>query len=178
MNQSKSFLSVCHHYCFKNGPFSASFLIYFWSFSSKHTNCMHQYNVKKCPSSSQCWDSNPQPLERESPLITTRPGLRARAQHCCFYLTLTFELHRSFVSDKVNFALLFWQFNFWLLTTWARMNIFQFWISILRKGPFPKLKECMCVCERREREREAVRTRNFSRFYWISVNFWNMRSLG
>ena len=28
-----------------------------------------------CPSSIRRQDSNPQPLERESPLITTRPGL-------------------------------------------------------------------------------------------------------
>ena len=34
-----------------------------------------QVNVKKCPSSICCWDSNPRPLEHESPTITTRPGL-------------------------------------------------------------------------------------------------------
>ena len=31
--------------------------------------------MKKCSSSIQCWDSNLQPLEHESPHITTRPGL-------------------------------------------------------------------------------------------------------
>ena len=31
--------------------------------------------MKKCPSSIQCWDSNPRPLEGESLPITTRPGL-------------------------------------------------------------------------------------------------------
>ena len=31
--------------------------------------------MKKCPSSIWCWDSNPQPLEFESPPITTRPGI-------------------------------------------------------------------------------------------------------
>ena len=31
--------------------------------------------MKKCPSSIRCWVSNPQPLEHESPIITTRPGL-------------------------------------------------------------------------------------------------------
>ena len=34
-----------------------------------------QINVKKFPSSIQCWDSNPQPLELESPPIANRPGL-------------------------------------------------------------------------------------------------------
>ena len=29
---------------------------------------------EKCPSILQCWDSNPQPSELESPPITTRPG--------------------------------------------------------------------------------------------------------
>ena len=36
---------------------------------------LQQINVKKCPSSRRCWDSNPQPLEQESLPITTRPGL-------------------------------------------------------------------------------------------------------
>ena len=31
--------------------------------------------MKKCPTSIWHWDSNPQPLKHESPLITTRPGL-------------------------------------------------------------------------------------------------------
>ena len=30
---------------------------------------------EKCPSSKRRWDSNPRPLEHESPPITTRPGL-------------------------------------------------------------------------------------------------------
>ena len=36
---------------------------------------LQQINVKKCPSSIRCWDSNSRPLEHESPPITTRPGL-------------------------------------------------------------------------------------------------------
>ena len=32
-------------------------------------------NSAKCPSSILYWDLNPQPLEHESPPITTRPGL-------------------------------------------------------------------------------------------------------
>ena len=49
------------------------FFIYFRL--SKHTiQFLQQINVKKCPSSIWCWDSNSWPLEHESHLITTRPG--------------------------------------------------------------------------------------------------------
>ena len=44
-------------------------------FSNKHYKFLQQIHLKKCPSSLQCRDLNSQPLERESPLITTRPGL-------------------------------------------------------------------------------------------------------
>ena len=43
------------------------FFIYFRLFK--------QINVNKCPSSKQCWDLNPRPLEHESPPMITRPGL-------------------------------------------------------------------------------------------------------
>ena len=36
---------------------------------------------EKCPSSIQCWDSNPQSSDRESPPITTRPGLPPSNQY-------------------------------------------------------------------------------------------------
>ena len=36
---------------------------------------LQQINVKKCPSSLRRRDSNPRPLDREPPPITTRPGL-------------------------------------------------------------------------------------------------------
>ena len=51
------------------------FFVYFRSFSNKHQYILQQINVKKCPSSIWHWDWNPQPSERESPPITTRPGL-------------------------------------------------------------------------------------------------------
>ena len=51
------------------------FFIYFRSFSNKHQYNFTTINVKKCPSSIRHRDSNPRPLERESPPITTRPGL-------------------------------------------------------------------------------------------------------
>ena len=42
----------------------------------RHTlQFLQQINVKKCPSSMWCQDSNSQPMEHESPPITTRPGL-------------------------------------------------------------------------------------------------------
>ena len=48
-------------------------------FGSFETNIISIFTtnryVKKCSSSIQCQDLNPQPLEHESPPITTRPGL-------------------------------------------------------------------------------------------------------
>ena len=49
--------------------------VYFQSFQTNINTILQQINVKKCPSSIQHWDSNPRPSERESPPITTRPGL-------------------------------------------------------------------------------------------------------
>ena len=46
----------------------------FLSFQTQITT-LQQINVQNCPSSIQCQDSNSQPLEHESPPITTRPGL-------------------------------------------------------------------------------------------------------
>ena len=50
------------------------FFIYFRLFKQA-LQFLQQINVKQCPSSIRHWDSNPQPLEIESPPITTRPGL-------------------------------------------------------------------------------------------------------
>ena len=47
----------------------------FGLFKQTSLHFMHQIYVKKCPSSLQCRDLNPWPLEHESPPITTRPGL-------------------------------------------------------------------------------------------------------
>ena len=62
---------------FFNGPFPASFRL----FSSFQTNItiFTTNEFEKCPSSIQRWDSNPQPLEHESPPITTRLGLPPKA---------------------------------------------------------------------------------------------------
>ena len=48
---------------------------------------LQQINVNKCPSSIRRWESNPRPLERESPPITTRPGLPPSAQDVTFAVT-------------------------------------------------------------------------------------------
>ena len=57
-----------------------SFILFF---SNKYYNFYNPTNEKKWPSSIQCWGSNPQPLEHESPPITTRPGLPLK--YACFY---------------------------------------------------------------------------------------------
>ena len=57
----------------KNGPPQPLFRL----FSPFPTNItIFTANIcEKCPLSMQCWDSNPQPSEHESPPVTTRPGL-------------------------------------------------------------------------------------------------------
>ena len=46
---------------------------------------LQQKYVKKCPSNTRRWDSNPRPLEHESPLITTNQGSRPSAT---FFVTV------------------------------------------------------------------------------------------
>ena len=63
----------------KNGPIPASFIGYFRSFQTKKITA----NIcEKCPSSKWCGDLNPQPLEHESPPVTTRPGLPPFKLYC------------------------------------------------------------------------------------------------
>ena len=50
------------------------FFVYFRLFKQT-LHCLQQMCVKKCPSCIRSWDSNPQPLEHESPPIATWPGL-------------------------------------------------------------------------------------------------------
>ena len=51
-------------------------LLFYFKQTSQHF--LQQIYVKKCLSSIPCWDSNPQPLEHESPPIIARPGLPPR----------------------------------------------------------------------------------------------------
>ena len=61
-------------------------LFHFYVCLFKHTlQFLHKINVKKCPSGTQCQDSNSQPLEHESPSITTRPGLTPQIKLHSFY---------------------------------------------------------------------------------------------
>ena len=60
---------------FKKWTIPGLFFIYFCLFKQTSLQFLQQINVKMCPSSIQCWDSIPRPLEHESPPITTRPGL-------------------------------------------------------------------------------------------------------
>ena len=53
------------------------FFVYFQSFQTNNIIfTTNQCEKMSCPSSLRRLDSNPQPLERESPPITTRPGLQ------------------------------------------------------------------------------------------------------
>ena len=56
--------------CFKWAILSPFFIHLFLSKQN-----FQQIDVKKCPYSIQCWDSNSQTLEHQSSAITTRPGL-------------------------------------------------------------------------------------------------------
>ena len=68
---------------FLKGPFSSSLSFIFGLF--KHIiQILQQINVKKCPYSIRCRDSNSQPFDYESPL-TTRPGLPSEL---CYYFPL------------------------------------------------------------------------------------------
>ena len=51
------------------------FFVYFRLFHKQTITFLQPINLKKCPSSKRCWDSNPRPSEHESHPITTRPGL-------------------------------------------------------------------------------------------------------
>ena len=60
----------------KNGPSPASFSFIFGLFKQTiQIFTTNQCEKMSCPSSIRRRDSNPRPLERESPPITTRPGL-------------------------------------------------------------------------------------------------------
>ena len=74
-NQLNSPIITIHTYTiFKKWDNPASFL-FILVFSNKQYNFLQQINVKKCPSSIQCRDSNPWPFEHELSPKTTRPRL-------------------------------------------------------------------------------------------------------
>ena len=57
-------------------------LFIFGLFKQTSLQILPQINVKKCPSSILCRDSNPRPLEHEGPLIATSPGLPPTCKTC------------------------------------------------------------------------------------------------
>ena len=66
---------------FKNGPTPASLLVYFWSFQKNNKIfTTNQCEKMSCPSSIRCRDLKARLLARESPLITTWPGLRPKVK--------------------------------------------------------------------------------------------------
>ena len=56
-------------------PTPASFSFIFGLFKQISLQFLQLINVKKYPSSIQCWDSNPRPSEHGPPPIPTRPGI-------------------------------------------------------------------------------------------------------
>ena len=72
-------------------------LVYFGLFKqTKQTVQLLQINVKKCPSSIQCWDSNPRPLKHKSSPVENRPGLQLMfcsfLSHVCSSIFLSLPL--------------------------------------------------------------------------------------
>ena len=65
-----------------------------------HYKFYNKYICEKCPSSIQCRDSNSQPLEHESPPITTRPGLPP--QEICF--TRSLNSFKLFFRSRASLA--------------------------------------------------------------------------
>ena len=77
---------------------------------------LQQIIVKKCPFSIWCWDSNSQPLEHETPPITTRPGLPLNTENLFttpaaihllrphLHHSLSFQSRRMKMKKSLNFA--------------------------------------------------------------------------
>ena len=72
----------------------------------KKNNTIQSYNksMKKCPSSIQRRDLNPQRLEHESSSITTRPGLPPNLQKFCLTILVFLLVHRQRVDGDATFA--------------------------------------------------------------------------
>ena len=90
-----TFSMLCHVKVFLfNGPSPASFSFYFCLLNKRY---IFFYQDKlKCQSCIQYRDLNPRPLERESPNITTKPGLPPLSRQSWFILfirTFVFCVH-------------------------------------------------------------------------------------
>ena len=88
---------------FTNGPSPASFSFIFDLFQ---TNINTIFTTNQCekissPSSIRSQDSNPRPLERESPPITTRPGLPPKLTKnvTTILIVCTWSLRRQYMAS-------------------------------------------------------------------------------
>ena len=86
----------------KNGPSLASFSFIFGLFKQT-IQILQQNNVKKCPSSIRCRDSNSQSSDYESPNLTTRPGLPPNPINTC-YIILYVILLLSLWEERVQIS--------------------------------------------------------------------------
>ena len=75
-------LVIVHRHSFQKWANLSLFYGLFWSFQTNSITFFTTNRCEKCPSSIQCWDSNPQPSEHESAPITTRPGLPPQTTLC------------------------------------------------------------------------------------------------
>ena len=73
-------------------------LLHLFSSFQTHITNFTTNKCEKCPSSTRCRDSNPQPPEREPLPITTRPGLLPKR----YYNLLVAVLHNRYLN---NFSL-------------------------------------------------------------------------
>ena len=77
---------------FKNGPSPASISFIFELFQTNNTIFTTiQCEQMSCPSSIRRRESNPRPLECESPPMTTRPGLPPMRRHMCCRAKKTYQ---------------------------------------------------------------------------------------
>ena len=88
---------------------SRPFFIYFSSFQTNLITIFTTNKCEKCPSSIRCWDSNPRPLEHESPPMTTRPGLPPSTHHSLM------SVSRKAMSSSRSPSRTFWSFLFFCL---------------------------------------------------------------
>ena len=95
------YCQVFNQYNFLNGPTPISSLFIFGLFKQT-IQFLQQIISMSCPSSKWHWDSNPRPFERQSPPITTRPGLPPSIQLIYQYQYKS-QLNLSYVSLAKQF---------------------------------------------------------------------------
>ena len=71
-------LVIVHRHSFQKWANLSLFYGLFWSFQTNSITFFTTNRCEKCPSSIQCWDSNPQPSEHESAPIPLDQGFRPK----------------------------------------------------------------------------------------------------